>query len=256
MLKYISIIFIVAFTIIGCKKEYVTPTLRTTNVHAITPSSALSGGEITDNGGAEVTAKGICWSTTEKPTLADNFTVDGAGSGSYTSSMEDLTSGVTYYVRAYATNSVGTDYGNQVSFNTLTLPPSLTTAEVTSITASTAISGGNITADGGSPVTARGVCWGTTENPTVDNNKTEDGTGTGTYVSYMINLTGATTYYLRAYATNSQGTAYGNQVTFTTSGMVVPTLTTTEVTGLTSTSAVSGGSITQTGGAVITANGV
>lgn len=152
MFRHFSLICIVAITIMGCKKEYVTPTLRTTNVHAVTSSSAISGGEITDNGGAEVTAKGICWSTTEKPTLEDNFTMEGTGSGSFTSSMDGLTSGVTYYVRAYATNSVGTDYGNQVSFNTLTLPPSLTTAEVTSITASTAISGGNITTDGGSPV--------------------------------------------------------------------------------------------------------
>ena len=256
MLKHIFIICIVAFTIIGCKKEYVTPTLRTTNVNGITSTSARSGGEITDNGGAEVTAKGICWSTSEKPTIANSFTADGAGSGSFTSTMDGLTSGVTYYVRAYATNSVGTDYGNQVSFNTLTLPPSLTTAVVTAIAASTATSGGNITTDGGSPVTARGICWGTTENPTVANNKTEDGTGTGSFVSNLTNLTGVTTYYIRAYATNSQGTAYGNQVTFTTSAVVAPTLTTTEVTGLTSTTAVSGGNITNTGGAVITVNGV
>jgi uncharacterized protein (TIGR02145 family) len=256
MFRHISIICLFAITITGCKKEYVTPSLRTANVHSITSSSARSGGEITDNGGVEITAKGICWSTTEKPTIADNFTVDGAGSGSYTSTLEGLASGVTYHVRAYATNRVGTDYGNEVTFNTLTVPPSLTTAEITAITASTATSGGNIIADGGSPVTARGVCWGTTENPTVDNNKTENGTGTGTFVSNLINLTGATTYYVRAYATNSQGTAYGNQVTFTTSAVVAPTLTTTEVSGLTSTSAISGGSITNTGGGVITANGV
>lgn len=99
-----------------------------------------------------------------------------------------------------------------------TTPPSLETNSVSSITANSAISGGNITDSGGTTVTARGVCWGTSENPVIDNNPniTSDGTGTGSFVSNITGLIADTTYYVRAYATNSAGTAYGNEVSFTT----------------------------------------
>jgi len=92
--------------------------------------------------------------------------------------------------------------------------PVLTTTAVTNITATTAVSGGNITSDGGSAVTARGVCWGTNTTPTIADNRTTDGTGTGSYVSIITGLTANTTYYVRAYATNSVGTGYGSIRTF------------------------------------------
>jgi hypothetical protein len=90
------------------------------------------------------------------------------------------------------------------------------TAAVTSITATTATSGGTVGADGGASVTARGVCWSTTSNPTIANSKTTDGTGTGTFTSAITGLTSGTTYYVRSYATNSVGTTYGPEVIFTT----------------------------------------
>jgi hypothetical protein len=92
-----------------------------------------------------------------------------------------------------------------------------TTAAVTSITATTATSGGTIGADGGDPVTARGVCWSTTTNPTTADSKTTDGTVVGTFTSAITGLTSGTTYYVRSYATNSVGTTYGPEVSFTTS---------------------------------------
>jgi len=95
--------------------------------------------------------------------------------------------------------------------------PTVTTATVSNITSLTAICGGTVVNDGGNPVTERGVCWSTTQNPTISNNKATDGsTGTGNFVSNIFGLTGATTYYVRAYATNNVGTAYGNEVSFTT----------------------------------------
>ena len=97
--------------------------------------------------------------------------------------------------------------------------PTLTTTAITSITQTTATSGGNVTADGGTTVTARGVCWSTTPNPTTANSKTTNGTGTGSFTSNLSGLTANTPYYLRAYATNSAGTAYGNEVTFTTNNI-------------------------------------
>ena len=94
--------------------------------------------------------------------------------------------------------------------------PTVTTNSVTSITKNSAQCGGNVTSDGGATVTERGVCWSTYQNPTIYDNTTYDGTGTGSFTSHITNLSPGTTYYVRAYATNSEGTAYGAQRSFTT----------------------------------------
>jgi len=94
--------------------------------------------------------------------------------------------------------------------------PKLITAEVTDILQSTALCGGAITSDGGAEITARGVCWNTSQTPTVDDDKSNDGTGAGSFTSYITGLTASTTYYVRAYATNSAGTGYGSTMSFTT----------------------------------------
>jgi len=436
------------------------PTITTTAASEITATTATAGGNVTADGGATVTARGICWSTSETPTVADNVTTDGTGTGSFASSITGLTANTTYYVRAYATNSEGTAYGEQVSFTTMedtpvtpvdgqpcpgaatvtdydnntyntvligeqcwmkenlktthysdgtaielgsntstetayrycpnnssdnvatygylynwkavmhnssssatnpsgvqgicptgwhvpsdgewtqltnyvktqsafhcgsssdniakalastsgwpigtetcavgstpssnnatgfsgvtaglygsygydlfgeyagfwsatqssspyayvrylyydspyvydndynkddsysvrclkdenggTTPeptadlPTVTTSAVSDITATTATAGGNVTADGGATVSARGICWSTSETPTIADNVTTDGTGTGEFTSSITGITANTTYYVRAYATNSEGTAYGEQVSFTT----------------------------------------
>jgi hypothetical protein len=95
-------------------------------------------------------------------------------------------------------------------------PPTVTTNSVTGITANAATSGGVVTSDGGAPVTARGVCWSTTPAPTILDSHTSDGSGTGPFTSVMTGLTPATTYYVRAYATNLSGTGYGQEFSFTT----------------------------------------
>jgi hypothetical protein len=91
----------------------------------------------------------------------------------------------------------------------------LTTTSITNISSSAATSGGNISSDGGGAITSKGVCWSTSSNPTITNSKTNDGTGTGVFTSNLTSLLPNTLYYVRAYATNSVGTAYGNQVSFT-----------------------------------------
>jgi uncharacterized protein (TIGR02145 family) len=98
--------------------------------------------------------------------------------------------------------------------------PVLTTSVVKDVAETLASCGGNITNDGGAKITAKGVCWSTTTAPTISNSKTVDGTGTGSFISNMTGLTTFTTYYVRAYATNSAGTAYGNEINFTTTGIV------------------------------------
>jgi subtilisin family serine protease len=357
-----------------------TPSVTTSEVTGITTATATSGGNVTLAGASAVTARGVCWNTTGNPSLSDNYTTDGSGTGPFTSSLTGLSASTTYYVRAYATNSYGTSYGEQLSFQTpcgsYALPfaenfntsawpacwtqqatgtgavnswevvnsanaggsayemrslwqsvnpglsrlitpainttgqtqlalsfrhmldtyssgglvlkiqssndginwtdeswnmlttsanipatlvsttitqnlnstttyiafsisgnlanydywyidnvsvagvssglPTVTTTAISAITSSTATSGGNVTSDGGSTVTARGVCWSTSPAPTIANSFTTDGSGTGSFTSQITGLSPSTSYYVRAYATNTSGTAYGNELSFST----------------------------------------
>ena len=194
------------------------PALTTHAVNNITTSSATVGGTVTADGGATVFDRGVCYSTTQMPTVSDNCVHIGQGTGLFSDNLTGLTANTTYYVRAYAMNSVGTAYGNEVLFTTtmaVQLPTVITTT-VSNITETTAFSGGNVTFDGGATVTARGVCWSTSHNPTVNDSHTTDGNGMGSFTSNIAGLTASTTYYVRAYAINSAGTAYGDEVSFTT----------------------------------------
>ena len=193
-------------------------TVTTTEITNITDVSAISGGVVTSDGINEITARGVCWSTTDMPTTEDAKTVEEVGSGSFVSSLTNLESETKYYLRAYATNIKGTAYGAVVSFTTTkeVFVPNIATTEVTEVLNGTAKSGGIISTDGGSPITAKGVCWSVTSNPTIADSKTEDGTGSSSFTSDVVNLRGLTTYYLRAYATNTVGTSYGEEISFTT----------------------------------------
>lgn len=251
-------------TIISCSGDEdstpppTVPELSTVAASNITQTTAQSGGAITSNGGAEISSRGIVWSTQQNPTISlTTKTTDGSGDGTFTSSITNLTPETTYFVRAYATNSVGTAYGNEVSFSTGDiLLPEITTNEITDITSSTATSGGNILSNGGGEITERGVVWSTEQNPTINlDTKTVDGSGIGDYTSNMSNLLPATLYYVRAYATNSAGTSYGNEMTFSTL-LALPTLTTENMTNILAMSAESGGNITSDGGAEVTSRGV
>ena len=163
-------------------------------------------------GGAAVTARGICWGIAANPTIAGSKTTNGEGIGAFTSAMTGLLGNKTYYVRAYATNSAGTGYGPEVTFKTDTDLPTVTTTAVTAITKISAVSGGNVTYDGGGTITARGLCWSMNANPSVTDNVIAGGTGTGAFVSNLTGLTLYTTYHVRAYATNSEGTVYGSDI--------------------------------------------
>lgn len=193
------------------------PVLTTANVTNISSYNAISGGNITYDGGAFLSDKGICWSTSQNPTTANSKTSNGSGPGSFISDISGLSGNTTYYLRAYAITGLGTGYGDELNFTTL--PPTfpvLTTINIALISPTDAISGGNIANDGGANVTARGVCWSTSQNPTTENNKTNDGFGTGIFASSITGLSGNTTYYVRAYATNSFGTSYGTQLMLST----------------------------------------
>ena len=196
------------------------PAIYTKEVTNITSSFAISGGTVTFDGGEDVTSRGVCWSTEHNPTINNNHTDDGSGTGIFTSFISGMAPSTTYYARAYATNSIGTAYGHEASFTTESADtmflPTVVTMELTSVTSSRATYGGNVVDDGGNAVTARGVCWGTSPSPTIAGSHTTDGNGTGEFTSTISNLTQSTTYYIRAYATNSLGTAYGEEMQYTT----------------------------------------
>ena len=232
------------------------PTVTTSNVTDIDYTSAKCGGTANIDGGSNITARGVCWSTNSNPTINNYHTNDGMGVGSFTSSITGLTQGTKYYVRAFATNSAGTSYGGQKEFTTNSILATVTTASVSSITQTTAICGGNVTDDGGNTVSARGVCWSTNQNPTISNSHTTNGTGTGSFTSNLTGLNPSTTYYIKAYATSIAGTSYGEQKTFTTSNVNKPTVTTNDVTNIAPNSATCGGNVTNDGGAIVTDRGV
>lgn len=194
----------------------VVPTLTTLDITEITGNSAMGGGSVTVAGGAAVTARGVCWSLTDPPTVDDSKTTDGEDIGDFTSALTGLLGNQTYYVRAYATNSAGTGYGPTVSFKTEIDFPVVTTAAVTQITKTSAVSGGDVTYDGGSPITARGLCWSTDQDPDLTDNVIAGGDGTGAFVSDLTGLSVNTGYHVRAYATNSKGTVYGDDIAFQT----------------------------------------
>ncbi|GAA4035174.1 hypothetical protein GCM10022409_19720 [Hymenobacter glaciei] len=201
--------------------EATAATVTTAAATSITSTSAVLGGNVTADGGATVSDRGVVYSTTNTtPAIGGSGVTqnsNGTGSGTFLETISGLTPGTTYYVRAYAINSAGTSYGGSVvSFTTLALP-TVTTALASSITTSSAVLGGNVTADGGATITDRGVVYSITNTtPTTADTKAANGSGVGSFAATISSLTPGTTYYVRAYATNSAGTGYGSVVSFTT----------------------------------------
>lgn len=235
---------------------YSAPAVKTAEITSVTATSANCGGFDIVDYGKEVSGKGVVWSKGQNPTVSlETKTSNGAGNGSFTSIMNGLEPGTTYYVRAYATNSEGTGYGEEKSFTTDATLAELSTTSVSNVTSNSATVSGSISSTGGDAVTERGIVYATHENPTTSDGKVSSGTGLGTFSASITDLARATTYYARAYAVNSKGTTYGNQLTFTTTAEA-PEVSTTAVSSITPTSATTGGNVLSDGGAEVTVRGV
>ena len=241
------------------------PTVLTVNpATVIATNYAIVSGNVTTDGGSAITERGIVYSKTNAtPTVADTKGVaDTVATGEYRVSIENLTANTKYYARAYAKNAIGLSYGNVIEFTTkvtVTAPTVLTINPATAITINSATVSGNVTSDGGSSITERGIVYSKTNaTPTVADSKGTSAGNTGIFEVSLTALTSNTKYYARAYAKNSVGTSYGVVIDFTTTTQATaPTvLTISPATAITLTSAKVSGNVTSDGGSAITERGI
>ena len=202
---------------LGVKTVETTPVVSTSDTVSIIKSSITIRGNVISEGSSTITAKGICWGTTPNPQITNMKTNDGTGAGTFTSLISGLTDNTLYHYRAYAINNTGISYGADFTFKTLSLPD-VSTTNVSNVSTNTVTTGGNILCEGSSDIIFRGICWSMNPIPTILNDTTIDGTGKGSFVRIIKGLSFGTTYFLRAYATNSSGTSYGEEIGFSTNG--------------------------------------
>ena len=216
---------IVGFSIRLIKPTTVIPNFTTTYPTTVTSTSLLgTGGDIPTSYSGTITERGIVYGTSINPTIANTKIQSGTGTGLYTINITGLSVNTEYFIRAYAISSIdGLVYANNISVFTLNSTPTVFTNITSQITTNSALSGGYIDNDGGLTITAKGVVWSINPNPTVAlSTKTNNGSGTGDFISDITGLSLNTKYYVRAYATNSSSTGYGQQEEFTT--LAVPSL--------------------------------
>ena len=234
------------------------PVLANTAVTEITQTSARASSSVTSDGGADITEKGFCISSTNaNPTVGDRKIAVPTSAAAFNAVIDGLTEGTTYHIRSYAVNKNGTSYGAVHTFTTVAIErPSVTTSAATDITETSARVSGSITSDGNGTVSAKGFCWSTTNAaPTVSDSKHEvSGEGTS-FATVLTGLAPGQRYYVRFYAANEKGTAYGETVEFTTVKTDAPVLAATTVVEITQTSARASSSVTSDGGADITEKG-
>jgi hypothetical protein len=235
-------------------------TVATRAVASITATTAELGGDVTSNGGATVTERGIIWKNNSAEPPTDGIVVPiGSGTGSFFATIGDdepdpLTTGVEVFVWAYATNSEGTAYSAWQSF-TPADEPSVTTDIAAGVTQTEALLGGNVSNNNGAAVTDRGVYYILDPGVATNGTKVSMGSGTGTFSQLVSNLDPGKTYNFEAYATNSSGEGLGGELNFSTLAGL-PTVETRLPENLTSTTADLGGNIIANGGAPILEHGV
>jgi uncharacterized protein (TIGR02145 family) len=245
----ISLLYLTVTLLSGCKKDAPAkvPVLSTTPATNITATAATSGGSISSDGGAVISARGVCWGLTADPTTAGPKTTDGDGTGQFTSDLTGLTAGATYHVRAYATNSVGTAYGDDLTFTTSGQDPTATTLAATGISASGAILNGTVNANDLSTTVTFEYGTTTSYGQTAEATPGQATGNTLTSVSTVLSgLTLDITYHYRIKAVNTLGTTYGSDMVFTTAG-AAPIVTTVTATGLSSSGATLNGTVNGNG---------
>lgn len=200
----------------GASAETV-PTVASGAVSGLSTSTATIAAEVTSDGNTALVTRGVCFAVTPNPNLTDTcVSEDAVAAGPYTITLRTLDVGVTYYARPFATNAIGTGYGNVVSFTTVRALATVRTLEVAEVSPRGAVINAQLVDAGSEPVTERGVCYATTENPTIAATCTPSATATEAFTVSLSELQEDTQYFARAYATSLAGTSYGEQIGFRT----------------------------------------
>ena len=195
--------------------DYTLPTLSYPTISNINGCSAKIKSNVISLGFGNIIESGIFWSTSNNITENDNHISNGSNLN-IDINLSGLSINTRYYIRSYAKNEKGIGYSEVNSFTTTNGLPIISTKGVTSITSFSAVCGGNITSHEGFSITERGVCWSTSDSPTINSSHTLGGSGIGEFNSSISGLSPGTKYYIKAYAKNINGISYGDQKTFTT----------------------------------------
>lgn len=188
------------------------PVVETSSVESYSSTNITVSGVVLQDNGAEVTEKGICWSTSSQDSTNNKKVPAGAGLGSFTVEVKGFSVDTIYYLRAYAINAKGTAYGQEV-IKHIALP-TVKTSVFNDNKEGKAKVGGNVVDMGYSEITARGICWSFSNEPTIQDNVFNFTPGTGAFSGYLEKINGGKPYHIRAFATNSIGTSYGEEVIF------------------------------------------
>lgn len=250
------ILFILATLLNSCEKEepVKTPVVTTAEVSDITGISAVVGGEVIDDSGYEVTEYGVYWGTHHRPRMSGNKLELGSGTGKFNDTLTGLSENTYYYIKAYATNERGTSYGDKKRFITSPTYATVKTLPALYITSNSAYVRGSVTDDGGTDVKERGIYWSTEPEAEKTGEKFTIGSGEGDFADTLDGLSYQTEYYIKAFATNEKGTAYGDERSFTALDM--PIVKTTPPEDVTSSSAILGGDITDEGSSQVISYGI
>ena len=190
------------------------PLVDTYVIKDITYCSAVPSGQVLSGGGQTVEERGFCYGTEPRPTIDDMHIAVGSGVGSFECQLTDLLPDTRYYICAYAVCTNGVYYGDQLVFDTKVLPLEVHTGEVSDVTATRVKAEGKVVNDGGYEVTECGFCWGTEHEPTIEGLHTKASMGLGVYSCYFSGFERGRTHYMRSYAVNEEGVAYGEEVEF------------------------------------------
>ncbi len=223
--RFLNLIGLMSLLFLGqCTKQeepvpVSVPTLTTTAVSGIGKTTAFGGGTLLTDGNGEITQQGLVWNLTSNVTVNSPFKVlvPVGSTDIFSATMTGLTAGTTYFVRAFATNSAGTGYGQELIFTTGALDlATVTTGLATNIQFNAATIAGTVVSEGDGTVTDRGIVYKTSAGPTLTDLKQSSGIGAGAFTASLTGLSPGTTYFARAFATTSVGTSYGAELTFST----------------------------------------
>ena len=207
-------------------------TLRTLDISMINPTSANLGGNILDDGGSNIIAKGICWGIAPNPGLNDSVILGSGAGNNFFVTVSGLSPVTRYYVRSFATNSSGTGFGNEVTFKPSEVPvlngslPIVGTKPIVVLGANY-VGGGYVSSSGSGTLLSRGICFSTTNsNPTLSDSVITFANGLGDFDIALANISGCgANIYYRAFATNTYGTSYGNVLNINTGWPLVSPVT-------------------------------